>query len=69
MHEESLPELPRLSELIGMLAGISNSFEEHLERAIAIGMNMIDGEDHLVIAALRRALDNTQGIVAMADQK
>lgn len=69
MREENLPELPRLSELVGMLAGLSERFEKHLERAISIGANHIDGEDHLVIAALRRALDNMQGIVAMADQR
>ncbi len=69
MNEEQLPELPMLSELVGMLAGLSTRFEEHLERAIAIGMNNIHGEDHLVIAALRRALDNIQGMVAMVDQK
>ena len=69
MSVENLPELPRLSELVGMLAGLSERFEEHLEGAIAIGMNNIHGEDHLVIAALRRALDNMQGIVAMADQR
>jgi hypothetical protein len=69
MSEENLPELPRLSELVEMLAGLSERFGEHLERAIAIGMNNIHGEDHLVIAALRRALDNMQGIVAMADQR
>ncbi len=69
MNEEELPELPRLSELVGMLADLSTRFEEHLERAIAIGMNNIHGEDHLVIAALRRALDNIQGMTAMVDQK
>jgi hypothetical protein len=69
MNEEELPELPRLGELAGMLASLSIQFEEHLERAIAIGMNNIHGEDHLVIAVLRRALDNIQGMVAMVDQK
>ena len=69
MNEEQLPELPMLSELVGMLVELSDRFEEHLERAIAIGVNNIHGEDHLVIAALRRALDNIQGMVAMVDQK
>lgn len=69
MYEENLPELPKLSELVGMVAGFSTRFEEHLERAIVIGVNNIHGEDHLVIAALRRALDNIQGMVAMVDQK
>lgn len=69
MNEEALPELPRLSELSGMLADLSTRFEEYLERAIAFGMNNIHFEDHLVIAALRRALDNIQGMVAMVDQK
>lgn len=58
-----------MSELVEVLAGLSGNFEEHFERAIAIGMSNILGEDHLVIAALRRALDNVRGIVAMADQK
>jgi len=69
MNEEQLPELPRLGELVGMLASLSTRFEEHLERAIAIGMNNIHAEDHLVIAALRRALDNIQGMLAMVEQK
>ena len=69
MNEEELPELPTLGELAGMLASLSIQFEEHLERAIAIGMNNIDGEDHLVIAALRRALDNIQGMLEMVNQK
>jgi hypothetical protein len=69
MSEEQMPELPRLSELIGTLAGLSNRFEGHLERAIAIGVNHIHGEDHLVIAALRRALDNIHGMMAMVDQR
>ena len=69
MREENLPELPKLSVLVEALAGLSSRFEAHLERAIAIGMSNIDGEDHLVIAALRRALDNVQGILAMADQR
>jgi hypothetical protein len=69
MNEEPLPELPMLSELVGALAEFSGRFETHLERAIAIGVNHIDSEDHLVIAALRRALDNTQGMVAMVDLK
>jgi hypothetical protein len=69
MNEEQLPELPKLSELIGTLAGLSSRFEGHLERAIAIGVNHIHGEDHLVIAALRRALDNIQGMLAMVDQR
>jgi|SRR5271166_4341840 len=69
MNSEELPELPRLGELVGMLASLSIRFEEHLERAIAIGMNNINGEDHLVVAALRRALDNIRGMEAMMDQK
>lgn len=69
MSDEVLPELPRLSELIGMLAGMSERLEGHLERATAIGVNHLSGEDHLVIAALRHALDNVQGIMTMADQK
>jgi hypothetical protein len=69
MNEEQLPELPRLSELIGMLAGFSNRFEGQLERAIGISVNHINGEDHLVIAALRRALDNIQGMLEMVDQR
>jgi hypothetical protein len=69
MSKERLPELPRLSELIETLAGLSNRFEGQLERAIAIGVSHINGEDHLVIAALRRALDNIQGMLAMVDQR
>jgi hypothetical protein len=68
VDEVHLPELPRLSELVGMLAGLSSEFEDHLERAIAIGLADIRFEDHLVIAALRRALDNVQGMVAMVEQ-
>ena len=69
MNEAEGPELPQLGELAGMLASLSTRFEEHLERAIAIGINNIHAEDHLVIAALRRALDNIQGMLAMVDQK
>src|SRR5271166_1292714 len=69
MNSEELPELPRLGDLAGMLASLSTRCEEHLDRAIDIGMNNICADDHLVIAALRRALDNIQGMVAMMDQK
>ena len=48
---------------------MSTLFEEHLERAIAIGTNNIHGEDHLVIAALDRALANIDGMLAMVDRK
>ena len=60
---------PSLSELIESLAALSGKFEGLLERAIAIGVAKIECEDHLVIAALRRALDNVMGMLAMADQK
>jgi hypothetical protein len=69
MNEVQLAELQRLSELVEMLAGLSNQVEGHLERAIAIDVNHINGEDHLVIAALRRARDNHQGMLAMVDQR
>ena len=69
MNEEQLPEPLRLEELVCMLADLSTRFEEYLERAIAIGMNNIHAEDHLVIAALRRALDNIRGMDAMVYQK
>lgn len=63
-------ELPlTLGQLIGSLGGMSEKLEEHLEQAIAIGVTDMRFEDHLVIAALRRALDNMLGMVAMADQK
>lgn len=69
MNNPDLPELPKLSELVAMLSAICDELEEHFERAIGIGIDNIDAEDHLIIAALRRALDNVQGMVAMIDQK
>jgi len=69
MTDTELPDLPKLSELAVMLSALSDELEERLERAINIGIENVNGEDHLVIATLRRALDNIRGIVAMADQK
>jgi hypothetical protein len=70
MMDENLPKLPTtLGHLVETLAGLSNRFEEQLERAIASAMKSTDWEDHLVIATLRRAIDNIQGLLLMADQK
>jgi len=69
VDEDNLPDVPSFTELMRMLTGVSTQFEEHLERAIAIGWDDIQGEDFLVIAALRRAIDTVKGMVAMAEQE
>lgn len=67
MSEED--NLPKLSECVSVLAAMRDEHAAFFEKASTIGGGMVQADDHLVIAALRRSLDNTNGLLAMADQK
>lgn len=66
-HE--LPPLAPRSALISGLRQMVDEQEVFLQDAIPPDRVPTNAEDHLVIAALRRSLDNTRGILAMADQE
>jgi len=66
---EDLPELPKLSEIIPALTAMEEEHMQFFRAAIPADGRTADAEDHLVVAALRRSLDNIKGFLAMADQR
>ncbi len=69
LKTEELPPLPKLSQLISALASMEEEHMHFFEAAMPPGGVPVDAESHMVIAALRRSLDNIKGFLAMADQR
>jgi len=68
-ESDDLPELPHLPELVCALAAMEEEHMEFIRAAIPEDRIPVCAEDHLVVAALRRSLDNLRGFLAMADQR
>jgi hypothetical protein len=66
---DELPELPERSEMIASLAAMEKRHILLVRAAIPADKQPVDAEDHLVVAALRRSLDNIKGFLAMVDQR
>lgn len=66
---DSAAEFPPFSVLLSGLSQMESEQREYLREAVPEDRVPQDPEDHLVVAALRRSLDNIQGMVAMLDQR
>jgi len=69
LSQEDPPPLPPLSVSVEALAAIREDHIELLREGIVGRPDGVHAEDHLVIAALRRSLDNILGFLAMVDQR
>jgi hypothetical protein len=67
--KSSSPDFPPLSQLVSALSATAEEHLAFLQTAIPEDRIPIDAEDHLVVATLRRSLDNIQGFLAMAEQR
>ena len=61
--------LPSLTDLIEALATMREEHIDYFREAVAGQAEGVCAKDHLVIAALRRSLDNISGFLAMVDQR
>ena len=66
---DQLPELPRISDLIPAPAARGEEHREFLRAAVPEDRHVADAEDHVVVAVLRRSLDNINGFLVMVNQR
>jgi hypothetical protein len=69
LKNHELTELPMLSELIPALAAMEKEHVQFFRAAMPRNGVPADALSHMVIACLRRSLDNIRGFLAMADQR
>jgi hypothetical protein len=68
-RKKKQPELLQLSDLNDALASMEGEHMDLLRKALPADSAPADPTRHLVVAALRRSLDNIKGFRAMADQR